>query len=218
MKTLKVLVLLGTVGSLCFAGPITVANNSFEAQVLAPAGYTNGVSTSWVVTGNAGTWYPAPTGTFFSGVPPAGNQVLAVGFDIGGEASQDLGVTLLPNTIYTLTYFVGKRLDLPMSSSYSVSLDAGTTATVLASDSAGAPGLGTFIQRTITFSTGASPVAGDLLIDIKATGLNGAASAQTDFDNFVLTSTSAVPEPATFSFIGIGVAAILFSRRRSRKA
>jgi hypothetical protein len=206
--------LLGCVaGTMCFANTITILNPGFELPVYAPGGYVNDVATNWNVTGDAGTWNPQPApGTFFSAPVPEGSQVLAVGFQHASDVNQNLSVGLTANTTYTLTYFVGRRLDVPMSA-YTVSLDAG--ATVLASDSGATPAAGTFVSRTITFTTGASPVAGNIIIDISAAGLN---QTQTAFDLFSLTTASAVPEPATLSFLGIGLAAMAFARRRSRKA
>jgi hypothetical protein len=169
-------------------------------------GFNNGIVTGWAVTGFAGVWFPqvGPNNgaNFFASVP-AGNQVLYEGFNQPGDVTQALGVSLVANTVYTLTYFVGQRYDVPRSL-YTVALDAG--ATVLASDSGGAPAAGAFVSRTITFTTGASPIAGILTIDIASTGLAvTGAPAQAAFDNFALNAVSTVPEPASILLIGGGL-------------
>jgi hypothetical protein len=195
-------------GASSWAAPIPITNPSFESPVQALGVFTVGTVTGWTVTGFAGVWFPqtgANNGSNFFTAVPDGNQVLFEGFGQSADISQALGVSLAANTLYTLTYFVGRRFDVPMSL-YTVAVDAG--ATVLASDSAGAPATGTFAQRTITFTTGAVPIAGILTIDISSTGVNAAgAAAQTAFDSFSLTAvtTAGTPEPASMLLLAGGL-------------
>src|SRR5579883_3099296 len=156
------------------AAPETISNPSFESPVLgngafaagAPAGWTINNGASAVVTWNTGSPFP---NVYYNVAPPSGNQVLALGSNFSsGEVIQDLGITLQPNTTYTLTYWVGARNDIPISS-YNVSLIAGGT--VLASDHKGNPSPGQFVQRTIVYHSGTNS-GGELMIDLYGTGRN----------------------------------------------
>jgi len=220
MNVVSRFLLLGIVsGSWCWAAPLTVNNPSFELPAQSPGGFTNGVVTGWTVNNTAGgVWRPAvgPNNgsNFFSSIPNL-NQVLFVGFNgLATDVNQSLGIALLPNTTYTLSYFVGQRYDLPLST-YTVALDANST--VLVSDSLGAPTAGNFVMRTIGFNSGPSPVAGTLNIDISATGLKSGASAQAIFDLVTLDASATVPEPATLSFMGLGMFLLVLSHRHFRK-
>src|SRR5215470_6844751 len=99
------LVLCLAAAASCWALPIT--NNSFESPIQAPGGFSVGTVTGWTVTGFAGVWAPQVP-TFLSSIPD-GNQVLFEGFNQAGDVNQSLGVSLAPNTTYTLTFFVGQR-------------------------------------------------------------------------------------------------------------
>src|SRR5436305_8472914 len=105
MEMVRRVLLMGVVaGALCWGGPVTILNPSFESPAQAAGGFTFNAGTSWNVTGYGGVWLPA-TGpnngsNFFSAVP-GGNQVLFEGFTQASDASQNLGVGLLPNEIYT---------------------------------------------------------------------------------------------------------------------
>jgi hypothetical protein len=139
------------------AAPIAITNPGFESPAQVPGGVGSGVATGWTVSGTAGVWYPSsgPAGGFNTAVPQ-GNQILYAGYTTAGDVSQTLAATVQANTIYTLSFFLGQRNDGVSTNGYSVSLEANGT-TVLASDTLGLPAAGTFIQRTITFNSGANP-------------------------------------------------------------
>ena len=77
-------------------------------------------------------------------------MALGGGFS-GGEIQQDLGVTLQPNTTYTLSYYVGARLDIPISS-YNVQLFAGGTLVI--ADHLGSRSLVVWVYRAASFQHG----------------------------------------------------------------
>jgi hypothetical protein len=136
-------------------------------------------------------WRPI-IGLAFGSVPD-GDQVLFLGTGgESGEVNQSLGVSLTPDTRYTLTYFVGSSSAVSISE-YSAALLVGST--VLNAESGGRPAPGSFVERTLTFTTGDVPAAGTLNIDIFATGSH-VQPAQVQFDMFSLTAAPA-PEPAS---------------------
>jgi hypothetical protein len=102
-----------------------------------------------------------------------------------GTITQDLGFAPLPNTTYTLTVYVGQRADFPLIA-YAVELIVGTTS--VASDTTLRPAAGSFALDTVTYSSGSSPSAGDLIIRLSASG-----GGQADFAQVALTATSVGP-------------------------
>jgi hypothetical protein len=204
------------------AGPlrgdsISVQNPSFEtANALtigcgAGCAYNFGPIPDWTITGTGGSW--EPNSTYYTSVPDGS----IVAFSNGGTISQTLsGVSLLPDTTYTLSVDVGHRLD-NLTNGYSITLDAGST--ILDSifgDSKDIPA-GTFATEGFSFTTGSSVTPGDLSI-ILASG-----AAQNDFDNVRLTdvSTSSVstPEPSTLLLLAIALGCLalmsVFSNRKT---
>lgn len=219
--TLLSLALLASVGSIQ-ATALAITNPGFENPQV--PGIINGVAAGWAVSnGNAGTWNTTPGGGFFNTIPE-GDQILFAGFGAPVDVSQTLVDTVQADTTYTLSFFLGQRLDMPLSV-YSVSLEANGT-TVLMSDTGGSTTPGNFVQRTITFDSGASPVtAGQTLgIFISATGFDPlGVPGQAEFDSFSLDASptsggSSVPEPATFLMIGTGMTAVMLNRRYFQKA
>ena len=204
------------------AAPIAITNFGFEDP--ANAGILNGVANGWAVSNVFGGTWNISGGGFFNTVAPEGSQILFVGYlgDAADVTQTPLAATVQANTTYTLSFFLGRRLDMPLST-YSVSLEANGT-TVLASDSTGSPTAGDFISRTIVFNSGASPATfgQPLGIFVHASGfsVNGQ-GAQAEFDAFTLdaspTGLQTVPEPATFVLLGAGIAGIMLSRRRLQK-
>jgi tetrahydromethanopterin S-methyltransferase subunit B len=134
---------------------------------------------------------------FFTSLPPGAS---VVAYSNGGTISQTLsGVSLMPNSIYTLSVYVGNRLD-NLVTNYSLALDAGTTVLNSFSGSNGSIAAGTFANETLTYSTGSSVAAGNLAILLTSSGL------QTDFANVVLSVNSiAAPEPSSLLMLGMGL-------------
>jgi hypothetical protein len=156
------------------ASPVTVNNASFEAPALTcaagPACYILNSFTSWTVaSGQTGTFRPSVgVGQEFTALP-GGLQVAAIGNGIaGGEIYHDLAATLAANTTYVLTFWVGRRSDFPFDPGYTVSLMA--NGSPLASAAGSSPAAGSFVQQTLSFTTGASPaqLGQTLRIDISA--------------------------------------------------
>jgi hypothetical protein len=213
------------------AGTIAITNPGFEEP--AQGGIVNGAATGWSVSnGFAGVWNISSFPLQFNTAAPEGNQILFVGFfgnpaDVSQSPVSSLGIDtgiVASNMTYTLSFSVGRRLDMAFST-YSVSLEA-NGATVLASDSAGSPTAGGFVTRTIVFNsgTGSGALGQQLGIFIHASGSSapGLNDAQAVFDNFSLDASPTAaavgsPEPTTSVLIGAGIIVLMLSRRRLQK-
>jgi hypothetical protein len=170
---------------LSVAANVFIANAGFEDVALpCSAGplCNDGNLTGWTGIGQSATFMPSigPGGEYPSGIPE-GVNVAALGNNSGsGVLVQTLGITLQPNTTYTLTFSVGSRADYPFAG-YSVELLAGST--TVASDSSLAPPSGTFATGRIVYSTGANPTLIGQTLGIR---LTGNAPGQADFDKISL--------------------------------
>jgi hypothetical protein len=190
---------------------ISIQNASFEnynaftvTNCGTGCGYNLGPIPDW--TGTGGSWQPGSAQ--FNFPLPDGN-VLA--YTNGGSISQDLGISLLPNSVYTLSVFVGDRLDGYSTGPYSIALDAGGTTLASLSGSGSDITSGTFADEILIFSTGQNVVSGDLSIVLASGGV------QADFDDVSLTvgQNAAVPEPMSLILLVAGVAFVgLFSLLR----
>jgi hypothetical protein len=172
--------------------------------------FNNGPIPEWTtVTGGFGSF--APT-SFFSVPLPDGSTIVA--YTNGGTLSQTLGISLLPNSVYTLSVDVGRRLD-KSGVGYSLTLLDGTNVFCTSSNSSGLITAGTFQDKTLTCATGATVPGGFLSIELTGDG------NQIDFDNVrldVSPSTVATPEPSALALTSVGllVSGLFFvlSRRR----
>jgi hypothetical protein len=168
----------------------------------------------WTTTGGE-TGSFEPSSAYFNLPLPDGN---IVAFTNGGSISQTLtGISLLPNSIYTLSVDVGHRLD-GLVTTYSISLDNGSSVFCNTGGSNGSVAAGTFADVILTCTTGASVPSGFLGIVLTGNG------TQVDFDNVQLSVVSnsdpvnsdptPVPEPSTLVLMlaGLGVVGLLFAR------
>ena len=166
------------------ADPVEVINPSFELPALSQGGYTSGVVDGWETTITTGVLYPQDTQ--FTLPLPDGNQVAYANYD-SGSLAQTLSATLQSNTTYTLTVYVGKRLDCCYPILYSVELYAGSV--LLGSENSQDPVPGSFAISTVTFTSGdADPLEGSPL-RIVLSGLSPGQS-QVGFDNVSLDATA----------------------------
>jgi hypothetical protein len=186
-----------------FPANVPIANAGFEDVALT---CTAG---PFCVAGNVGAW--TGTGQFFTFMPsvgsggeypngiPEGVNVAALGNNSGsGVLVQTLGITLQPNTTYTLTFSVGSRVDYPFTG-YGVELLAGSI--TVASDSSLAPASGTFAPGRIVYTTGANP---PLLGQTLGIRLTGNAPGQADFDKISLDATQTTTTSSSISQIASG--------------
>ena len=205
---------------LCLSGgawgdSVAIQNASFEtaAPLLSPCAgpetclYNFGSIPGWSITGSTGSFQPSST--YFSLPLPDGN-ILA--FSNGGSISQTLtGISLLANSTYTLSVDVGRRFDV-LAANYSISLYDGSTALCTTGGSNGSIAQGSFIDATLSCTTGASVPSGFLGIVLSGDG------RQVDFDNVRLdvVSTVSTPEPSVLVLMlaTLGVVGLFFVRSR----
>jgi hypothetical protein len=168
-----------------------IVNAGFE-QVVLPCAPGPDCSTrdvfGWTGTGQVATFKPSTgPGRIFPGGIPEGVNTGGVGNELGiGALVQTLGVTLQPNTTYTLVYSVGSRSDY-LFSGYSVELLADSA--TLATDSSLSPPSGAFATGRIVYSsTAANPTVGQRLgIRLTSAGRGGA-----QFDKISLDATPTI--------------------------
>jgi len=199
-----------------WADSVPITNASFEmtgAPLSIACGpgcaynYTSPVG--WHVGGaNGGSFSP---GSFFSYVPDGS----LVAYTNSGSISQTLTSSVLANTLYTLTVFVGNRTDT-INGGFTLYLDTilNGVKTPLCSVSGNAATItpGTWQAESCTYQSGANVPAGDFFLDFVSTG------SQLDVDNASLVdSTAAVPEPGSLLMLGLGMILVMGAARWSKR-
>jgi hypothetical protein len=193
-------------GGAAWADGVPVENASFETTNALTSGcgtgcaYNTGPIPDWTISsGSAQSGSFQPNATFFNLPLPNGS---IVAYSDGGTISQILGVTVQPDSTYTLSVDIGHRLDGNIAS-YSIALDDGLTTLCSApTASNGAITAGTFADVTLTCSTGATVAPGDLAIVLTSDG------PQIDFDNVSLNVVQS-PEPASYLLLLIGLGSMV---------
>ena len=201
---------------LCLTGgawgdSVPIQNASFETTnplVASCAGpetclFNFGPIPGWSTAG-AGSF--EPSSSYFN-LPLPDGSILA--YTNGGSLSQTLtGISLLANSTYTLSIDVGRRFDV-LAANYSIFLYDGASVLCTTSASNGSIAAGSFIDATLTCTTGASVPSGFLGIVLSGDG------RQVDFDNVRLDVVS-TPEPSVLVLMltTLGVAGLLFARSR----
>jgi hypothetical protein len=192
-----------------FAEQVVVNNASFEVTdpVLDVGGWTNAL-VDWSSPAVEGDSFIEYIDTFSS----EGNN--HIGIQNNEEVSQDLGVPVLPNTMYILTVGVGRR-----NASFTVEGNQSTYGLYAGGDLAdGGTLIGdksydafpladlTFVDDSLTVTTGDTVPDGNLFISLRTTGPQRA-----HFDNIRL---EAVPEPSALALAMLGLLGLAHRIRR----
>jgi hypothetical protein len=199
-----------TCGAVRADGVIPVQNASFETSgLLSPCGtgcaYNTGPIPGWVLSGVGGSFQP--NSSMFNLPLPDGNTIA---YSYLGTISQTLSVLVQANSTYTLSVDVGHRLGFS-GLNYSIALDDGSAtlcATPTVSNGSITPG--TFLDVTLTCTTGSVVTPGALSIVLTSGG------NQIDFDNVTLVVATPEPSSVALMVVGLGFVALLcrYSRRK----
>ena len=206
------------------ADSVTIVNPSFETtNTLTPNCAGTGCAYNfsipdWTIGGinaSAGSFQPGSSSIYFNTALPDGS---IVAFINTGSISQTLtGISLLANSVYTLSVDVGRRNDVA-GVNYSLNLLDGSN--VFCSTPAGSNNssiaAGTFADITLTCATGATVPGGFLGIELTGDG------RQINFDNVqldVTSSTVSTPEPSVLAltFVGLLMGSLFFMRSRRNR-
>src|ERR1700686_2489805 len=206
--------------SSAWADNISIQNPSFETTgpFTSPCAgpgtclYNYGPIPGWTISGpTGGSFEPS---SFYLNLPlPNGN---IVAYTNGGSISQALtGISLLPNSTYTLSVDVGRRFDVT-GATYSLALTDGSNVFCSKSSSNSSIKAGPFADIVLTCATGATVPAG--VLGIELTG----GDRQVDFANVQLnvkTGTAATPEPDALllTLVGLAMGALFFTRARRNR-
>jgi RHS repeat-associated protein len=144
--------------------------------------YNGGPVPDWTFSGTGGDGSFEPNSSFFNLPLPDGNIVA----ELTGNLTQTLtGVNFLPNTTYTLSVYVGHRLDGYVTN-YTVALQAGSTVLNSVTGSNSTITTGDFAQVTVTYTTGSTPPSGYVTIVLTSAGV------QSSFDKVSLTTSGGI--------------------------
>jgi len=201
---------LASVAARAWADVVPVNNASFETiDPLNPLNQPCGTGCafnvsipSWMVSGSGGQFQPGSL--FFTSPVPDGS---IVAYSNGASISQTLNTSLTADTTYTLSADIGRRTDAA-GNDYTIALYADGTLLKSLTASTNTIKPGTFLEQSLTYTSGAMPPAGKLEIVLSTVG-----PRQVDYDNVQL-DASTVPEPATLSLLAAGCGLTLFVLRR----
>jgi hypothetical protein len=205
------------------AGNITINNFSFESPNVGGA-FAFSVTGGWTCTATCVTIAATDLGIFTSA--PDGTQLAALGEAGGADnsaLSQTLSATLLANTMYTFTFWVGNPSDNAAYSYSGYQAILSANGVTLASDTnAVSPAAGQFAMDTLIFNSGANPaqLGQALAITVNDNFHVGATGFAVDFDDFSLNAVTAqgsTPEPATWMMLAAGLGLVAAAKRRLRK-
>ena len=213
------------------ATSIFITNANFNDQVLAANSFALAVQ-SWPegtapsngapVTSDQTVTFPVAT------QPPGGGPNFAVLGDFNGGSGyifQTLATAWAANTTYTLSFYVGRGVNLTYEG-YLVTLDAGSTSstvagpTLLASDNTGIANIGSgdWAHDTLTYSTGAVAPTGDITIELGLTPAAGGVAYDLITLNAVA-NTASTPEPGAWMMMATGLSLLGAAKwRRIRRA
>lgn len=201
--------LLGLAFALVAHGaPITVVNASFEADVQANFGFTNGVHTGWTSSNSSltGTWNPGLPNMVRFNLLPNGAQLGYV--YQGASLSQTVSVLATEGLTYTLQVDLGIRKD------YAASLGLGFAELRVGSNiitaTGSAPTSGNWSTYTAVYTALAADAGQPISIFLRADP-----NALASFDNVRLNDAGSggnpIPEPSGMAVLGL--AGLLAAKR-----
>jgi len=167
-----------------FADTIAVSNASFETTNSLDRScglgctFNIGPIPDWTLTGAGGSFQPSSA--MFSSLPDGS----IVAYSNGGTISQTLSTSLIANTTYTLSVDVGRRFDANLTN-YTIALFAGGTLLDSLTLSNGLIPVGTFADESFSYTSGSTPISGNLMIALSTAG-----PQQMDYDNVRLTGAA----------------------------
>jgi hypothetical protein len=180
------------------SGGLNLVTNSYGA-------YNYGSIPDWMlITGNAGEW--APTGGIFTDPIPNGSNVA---FSNGGTISQTVAATVNTGVTYTLSVYVGSRLD-GYSGGYTDAVElliGGTPYYATGSE----PNPGDWSLWTATYTGTGTDAGKSITIELNPSP----SEPQSDFDKV---SLSATPEPGFYGALALGMSGLLLAIQRRRRA
>jgi hypothetical protein len=201
-------------GFSAMAGPINVANFSFETLPAGglPTACGAGCSFSvdaipgWSNAGDSGQFQPGnPANTTFFNTLPAG-PTIAYSNVAAPPISQVVSPTVVTGVTYTLMVDLGARKDnVPFAAAADLLINGNHIAAI-----GTAPAAGDWSTFTATYVGLAADSGKSITIELLSSGVQG------DFDNVRLSDSTVVPEPAGITLLGLGLVGLSVFARRKR--